>query len=212
MTSALGLQGARLFDTEPVAGVVRAQLEAIAGLARTQPLGVIIPYLTHVAELRGRLTEVRRTLGPSVPVGAMAETPAAVLDIGGWLDQADFVAIGCNDLMQGLFAADRDQPALRGWLDPHAPVLFRLLAQAAAAAGERIDRLQLCGLLPQLRGLLPVLLGLGFRAVSVDAAQIPYLAALVRAAAIPEAEDLAGAVCAATDADEVRTLLDIASP
>jgi phosphoenolpyruvate-protein kinase (PTS system EI component) len=112
--------------------------------------------------------------------------------------------------MQGLFAADRDQPALRGWLDPYAPVLYRLLAQTAAAAGDRIDRVQLCGLLPQLRGMLPVLLGLGFRAISVEAAQIPYLAAVVRAMSLPAAEDLADRVCAAADDDEVRALLGLA--
>ena len=212
MTSTLGLQGARLFDVEPVASVVRAQLAAIAGLRQRQWLGVTIPYLTQRGELRLWLTEVRRMLGPPIAVGAMAETPAAVLDIGRWLADADFVAIGCNDLMQGLFAADRDQPALRRYLDPYDPVLHRLLAQAAAAAGNRVDQVQLCGLLPQVQGVLPVLLGLGFRAVSVDAGQIPYLAAAVRATSIPEATTLAEAVCAADDAAEVRRLLGVPAP
>ena len=91
----------------------------------------------------------------------MTEVPAAILDMQHWFEVADFVSIGCNDLMQCLFAADRDIPELRNYLDPCAPALFRFLRQAATAAGENIDKVQLCGLLPQMPGVLPVLLGMG---------------------------------------------------
>jgi phosphoenolpyruvate-protein kinase (PTS system EI component) len=209
MITPLGLQGTRLFDREPVRSVLRAQLAAVRGLAACHPLSVILPYPTRVEELDRWVALLRRATGGRVAVGAMAESPGALLDIGHWLDRADFVGIGCNDLMQTLFAADRDQPPLRGHLDPYAPVLYRLLAQAAAAAGERCERIQLCGLLAQLQGVLAVLVGLGYRAFSVDAHELPYLARALRGISLPAARTLADAVCAATTSAQVRGLLGL---
>jgi phosphoenolpyruvate-protein kinase (PTS system EI component) len=209
MTSALGLQGARLFDLEPVRSAFHAQLAAVAALRKHHTLRLIVPYLTRYEELRHWLGVIRRRVSGPVEIGAMVETPAAALDIASWLATADFIAVGCNDLMQCLFAADRDQGALRAYLDPYAPVLYRLLAQMASAAGANLERVQLCGLLAQLRGVLPVLLGLGFRAFSVDAYSIPYLAEVVERTTIPQAQGLTAAVCAARESREVLDLLGI---
>ena len=69
--------------------------------------------------------------------------------------------------MQCLFAADRDLAEVRHQLDSYSPELFRFLKQAADAAGDNMYKVQLCGLLPQMPGVLPVLLGMGFRVFSV---------------------------------------------
>jgi len=205
----LGLQGARLFGIEPVRSVVQAQLQAITALAAEHPLRVIIPYLTGYEELQRSAQWVREQLPPSVPLGAMVETPAAALDLRNWLELVDFIAVGCNDLMQGLFAADRDRPELAGYLDPYAPLLYRLLQQLAEAGGEQLHRVQLCGVLPQLPGVLPVLVGLGYRAFSVDAIHIPYLAPIIAARQLADTEQLADQICAARTSHQVRTLLDL---
>lgn len=203
----LGLQGVRLFDSEPIASVVAAQLDAIAALTARYPLQILIPYLTSYEELCRWAEHIAGRMPAALPIGAMAETPAAVLDIAQWLDVADFVAIGCNDLMQALFAADRDQPGVRRYLDPYAPVLYRLLRQVAQAAGERLARVQLCGVLPQLHGVLPVLLGLGYRVFSVDSGLLPYLGQSVRTTRLGDALSLAEAVCAARLSSDVRQLV-----
>lgn len=203
----LGLQGARLFDNPAVRAVVRAQLGAIAALAERHRLQVIIPYLTRYEELQRHADWVREQLPATIPVGAMVETPAAALDLTDWLAVADFVAVGCNDLMQGLFAADRDRPELAGFLDPYTPVLFRLLGQMAQAAGEQLHRVRLCGVLPQLPGVLPVLTGLGYRAFSVDAVHIPYLADSVRRVRLAGCGELASRVRAERTAAAVRALV-----
>jgi phosphoenolpyruvate-protein kinase (PTS system EI component) len=137
----------------------------------------------------------------------MAETPAAILAMRHWFTEADFVAVGCNDLMQCLFAADRDVVELSRYLDPYAPELYNFLQQAATAAGKNINKVQLCGLLPQMPGVLPVLLGMGFRVFSVAPVMIPYLANTVNETDPAEAEALARRVCSATDSQQVRELL-----
>jgi phosphoenolpyruvate-protein kinase (PTS system EI component) len=91
-------------------------------------------------------------------------------------------------------------------------VLFRFLRQTIAAAGDHAERIQVCGLLAQLPGILPILLGLGYRAFSVEPVLVSWLAQTVSATDTAEAASLAAAVCAAADSDTVRTLLALASP
>ena len=206
---AAGLQGVRLYHIDSVRTVVDAQLAALADLSGEFVFRLLLPFLVRPEEYVHWLSVIRQYLPDTVAVGAMAETPAAVLDIGGLLEQANFVAIGCNDLMQGLFSADRDQPALRHYLDPYAPVLYRLLRQAAEQAGRSLPGVQLCGVLSQLQGVLPVLLGLGYRTFSIDAPFIPYFEQVIAASTQTGCEALAAQVCAAASTYEVLEILQL---
>jgi phosphoenolpyruvate-protein kinase (PTS system EI component) len=210
---ALGRQGVRLYGEEPLASLYRAQLEAIAALADGCRLSVLLPYVSDAGELEHWLGVLRGALPLGIPLGAMAETPAAVLQLCAWCELADFVAVGCNDLMQCLFGADRDRPGLRRYLDPYAPVLYRFLGDVAGQAGrERLERVQLCGVLPQLPGVLPVLIGLGFRAFSVEPARLPWLAETVANTRLADAGALASRVCRADSSAGVRALLQEDGP
>jgi phosphoenolpyruvate-protein kinase (PTS system EI component) len=137
----------------------------------------------------------------------MLETAGAVLAVDRFLAAADPVGFGLNDLMQSLFGADRDLPAVRGQLDPDAPALYRLLRLAAQLAGAAVGRVQLCGILPQLPGVLPLLLGLGYRTFSVDVAHAPYLARSLAARSSAQDRELAEAACAAGSGAEVAAML-----
>ncbi|MCG6938209.1 MAG: phosphoenolpyruvate-protein phosphotransferase [Gammaproteobacteria bacterium] len=201
-----GLQGVRLYTIEPVKSVIEAQLEVLDDLSGDYSFRILLPYLTRLEEYDYWLSRVRSYL-PALPVGAMAETPVSVLDIRHLLDHADFVAIGCNDLMQGLYAADRDRTELRQYLDPYAPVLFRLLQQVAEQAGSQLDNVKLCGMLPEIQGVLPVLLGLGYRTFSVDAPFIPHLAEVAANVTRAECETLAKQLCAVKTTREALEIL-----
>lgn len=206
---ALGLQGTRLYSTKPVAKVIDAQLAAISELADQYNLRVIVPFIVRLEEFEFWLASVRERLPEKVQVGVMAETLALVLDIDLLLDKTDFVAIGCNDLMQCVFAADRDIPELRHYLDPYAPVLFRLFRQIAGQAGEGLTKVQLCGLLPQMQGVLPVLLGLGYRIFSVDAPYIPHLSSVAAGLSRADSQDLAERVCEARTTQGLLQILQL---
>ncbi|BAZ93061.1 phosphoenolpyruvate-protein phosphotransferase [Thiohalobacter thiocyanaticus] len=207
----LGLQGVRLYHTRPIQQVIRDQLTALAELADTHSIRLLLPFIVRLEELQCWQTMARRRLPDSVRIGAMAETLAAVLDIPHLLDSADFVAIGCNDLMQAVFSADRDEPVLRHYLDPYAPVLFRLFRQIAASAGERLERIQLCGVLAQIQGVLPVLLGLGYRNFSVDAPFIPHLADTIAGISLSDCEALAADICTARTTQQSLEILQLDS-
>ena len=207
----LGLQGVRIYNIEPVAAIIEAQLEVLAELSDTFSIRVLLPYLARVEEYDYWLHLICSRLPATVAIGAMAETPAMVLDIGHLITHADFVGIGCNDLMQSLFAADRDQPELRHYLDPYAPLLYRLFSQVAEQAGEGLNQVHLCGVLAQIQGVLPVLLGLGYRNFSVDAPFIPHLAKRISTISKVDCEKLASQVVAADTTQQVLELLQLAT-
>jgi phosphoenolpyruvate-protein kinase (PTS system EI component) len=205
---ALGLQGVRLFAYEPVRSVYLAQLAAIDQLSDRYDIRVLIPYLGNLRELEEWSRSVRDQLHKPLPLGAMAETPATALQIAEWLQQVDFVALGCNDLMQCLFGADRSRTELTPYLDPYSPALFRFLHQVAEAIPQQLEQLQLCGVLPQLPGILPLLLGLGFRVFSVEVSSLDYLRRIIAGTSLAQARVLANRACRAHDSAQVRSLLE----
>lgn len=209
MASALGLRGARLYGIEPVRSVFHAIVQAAARLAPDCDLRLLVPYVTRLEEFRRLRHEIEDLLPAPLAVGSMIETPAAALAISDFLAAADFVTLGCNDLMQGLFAADRDLAELGALLDPYAPVLFRFLRRLAEEADDEVGRVQVSGLLPQVPGIIPLLLGMGYRAFSVEPVMIPYLARTVAMTDAVAAQALMLAVCAAADAESVHELLGL---
>ena len=210
-TGILGRHGSRLYDDPLVRPVVDAQLAALAALCPRCPVQILIPNVATLAALEHWQKVVSDATQPcNLVVGAMLETVGGALLVDHFLAASALVGIGLNDLMQSLYGADRDLAQLRDELDPYAPGVYRLLAQVAQLAGADLDRLQLCGILPQLPGVLPVLLGLGYRTFSVDVAHAPYLAQTAAARSCTQDSALAQAVTTADSAREVKRLLGLA--
>ncbi len=209
-TGPLGLHGSRLYRHAVVRAVVEAQLQALGLLSRRFTVRLLVPNVDTVEQFQHQRTSMNTTLSErGASVGAMLETAGAALAVEEFLAKADLVGFGLNDLMQSLFGADRDLPAVRAQLDPYAPALYRFLRLTAELAGPSVNRVQLCGILPQLPGVLPVLLGLGYRTFSVDVAHAPYLARTVATRSAAEDRDLAEAVCAAASGHAVANLLGV---
>ncbi len=202
-----GLHGSRLHAHSPVRGVVDAQLAAVRYLGAAGRLHVLRPSGGRLDEFMRWRDGARSALPSSVPVGAMVETPIEMLALDRWGTEADFVAVGCNDLLSHLSGAARDDPRLNDLLDPYRPELFRFLEDAAGRAGSSLERLRLCGVLPQVEGVLPILIGLGFREFSGETALIPLLARQVSRTTLGSCRDLAETVCAAPGSRAVRELV-----
>lgn len=209
-----GLHGSQLYACPALREVVEAQLQALAEVAATAvpgQVGIIWPSGGTLEDYRHWRSRLRGTLPATVEQGVMLETPLTALAIDAWLEAADCVALGCNDLMQQLGGGRRDDPRLRALLDPYQPALYRFFAQVARQAGTALTRVQLCGLLPQIEGVLPVLIGLGYRNFSVEPTLIPLLARQVQALEPVACRRLADAVCAAPDRARLRRELGLAA-
>jgi len=205
----LGARGSQLYSIESVHRIFKAQVEAMGRLAGQFDLSLMLPNVWGLETYLRWRSEIEQLVNGAVRIGAMAETPAAALAIADLAKRADFVAIGCNDLMQCFFGIDRNIAELSRFLDPCAPALFRFLREVAVAAGERLAEVQLCGLLAQSPGVLPVLVGIGFRSFSVEPRMIPYLVETIRGIDTVSASALATSVCSAADSETVRGLLGL---
>jgi len=113
------------------------------------------------------------------PLGIMVEVPATALAID--LFDADFFSIGSNDLTQYVMAAGRDIAAVADLADPLNPAVLRLI-QAVAAHGRTMGReISLCGDAAGDPAIVPHLLGVGLRSVSVAPAALGRTKAAIAA-------------------------------
>jgi phosphoenolpyruvate-protein phosphotransferase len=183
----LGRRGVRVL--REYAQLVRTQLGAILRLSQEHPVRVLIPMVTleeDVATMRDvfdALSAERKVARPP-EFGAMVETPAAALAVPALLKHVDFLCVGTNDLAQYTLAAARDDATVNDYyLDGHESIL-RLLRIILADAKQR--SVTLCGELAGRESLVPCMLQMGFRNLSVAPTAIPTTKAAVRRVNISE--------------------------
>jgi len=189
--------------------VFRPQVRAILRAAARAPLKLMIPLVTRVDEVTtvrrivteetDQLREAGRPVG-AVPVGVMIETPAAVLVVDRLAAVSDFLSVGTNDLVQYTLAVDRGNARLADRFTPLHPAVLRSLDQVRRAADAAGIEASVCGGMASDPISVLVLLGLGYRVLSVAGPSLPLIRWLVRR------------LSAAAAADTARRLLDADTP
>ena len=184
----LGIRGVRLLLEYP--HLAQTQLAALLRLSQEQPIRVLVPMVTLEDDIR-TIRELfehmcdERGIRQRPRLGAMVETPAAALNVPAITRHVDFLSVGTNDLTQYTLAVGRDDPTVnRYFLDSHASLL-RLLRIIVADAGEM--PLTLCGELAGREEMIPQLLAMGFRSLSVAPPLIPAAKELIRGVRITAA-------------------------
>ncbi|MBW1691049.1 MAG: phosphoenolpyruvate--protein phosphotransferase [Deltaproteobacteria bacterium] len=186
---ALGVRGVRrhlLRHPEEL----RVQLRAILRAAVGCRADILLPMVTTADEIRqvkNILEDVKEELrkegspfSDEVCLGAMIEVPAAAIGVSEILAEVDFVNIGTNDLLQYFVAADRDNVAVLGYENFENKAflwLLEFIIERAAELGKE-QAVTVCGEGASHPELVPILLGLGFRSLSIT----PTAAQSVRAA------------------------------
>ncbi|MFR1808153.1 MAG: putative PEP-binding protein, partial [Pygmaiobacter massiliensis] len=190
---ALGLRGMRLSLAKP--HLLHTQLAALLRAAIYGDLHIMFPMVTTAQDLdeafavldqvREALTARGADFRAELPVGCMIETPAAALMAEELAPKVDFFSIGTNDLTQYTLAADRLNPAVARYFDPHAPALQKLIKMTLAAAEDAGIPVSVCGeaaAAPET-ALLYAMLGvrkLSMAAVSISDVKLRLNDALIR--------------------------------
>ena len=177
---ALGRRGIRLLREYPE--LLNTQLQAIIGLVTEFDVRILIPMVTSIEDVR----IVRLTLNNictqhevKIPLlGAMIETPAAVLSASEIAPYVDFMSFGTNDLTQYTFAADRENSAVEAYFDDTSDVIFRMIG--LVHQDVPLMPLSVCGELAGREVAVDRLLSLGVRSLSVAAPLIPAVKEAVR--------------------------------
>lgn len=175
---ALGYRGARLLLGQPE--LLAAQARAIARASIHGPIHVIYPMVVDEQQfLRLRalfLSSISGIKAGEIRHGVMFEVPAACVCARNILKVADFGSIGSNDLVQYLFAVDRDNGLVSKDYDPDRPAFWNTIGHVTAAANELGKPVSLCGEMGGQPQYLPKLIAHGIRSVSVS----PRLIGLAR--------------------------------
>jgi phosphotransferase system enzyme I (PtsI) len=212
---ALGMRGVRLSLRHPE--VFATQLRAILRAGAYGPVRVLVPMISHA----GELAEVRALLeraiadldragiahGEDVKLGAMIEVPAAALALGTLLRPSDFLAVGSNDLVQYLLAADRGNDAVGHLYDPLHPSVVNLLAQIFDAADRAGRPVTLCGEMAGEPRYTRMLLALGLRRFSMHPTSLLEVKEVVRETDTSELPALRRRLLRARDSAAIRALL-----
>jgi phosphotransferase system enzyme I (PtsI) len=213
---ALGVRSARFSLQRP--DILKRQLRAFYRAATVGPLRFMIPLDTNVAELKLLRTicdEVRAELraekvdhDPTIALGVMIETPSAAITADHFARRCDFVGIGTNDLIQYAFAADRENDEVAHLQSPFHPAILRLLRPLAETARTAGISISICGDMAGDPLLTLILVGLGFRELSMERSRIPLVKQVVRGMTVAEAETLALEALAQEDEEQVRDLIE----
>ena len=197
---------------------LRAMLRASGG----RKLHVMFPLVSSIEELRAGRAAVEQCaaelraedhlISAEVAVGAMVEVPSVVPLIDDFAEEADFLSIGTNDLIQYLLAVDRTNEKVAHLYLPHHPAVLRTLRAVVAACARRGTALSVCGDMAHQAQYLPFLVGIGVRSLSVEPVYLPPVQAAIAALELPAAQALAASMLAATTVREVEALLPAVEP
>jgi len=173
-------QGLTALLNEP--GPLRDQLTAILDAGRATRLSVLVPMvrsLDEVAAVRAALATAAAEASQEPPkLGIMVEVAATAANAAAFAPAVDFFSVGTNDLSSEVLGLDRADPASSTALaaDPRVLGLLRRVVEAAAASHIPVS---VCGDAAADPVVLPLLLGLGIRTLSVAAARVPQVAELI---------------------------------
>jgi phosphotransferase system enzyme I (PtsI) len=187
--SALGLRGIRLSLQKR--DTLETQLRAILRASAHGPVRILLPMVTTAGEVRKTreiLEQVARRLHRRLPdkdklppVGAMIEVPGAALAADSLAKVCDFIAIGSNDLTMYTLAADRANETVAHLFDPLHPAVLRLMQFASEAGLRAAIPVSICGEIAGDPRYTALLVGLGFRELSMAAASLPRVKQRIRA-------------------------------
>jgi phosphotransferase system enzyme I (PtsI) len=215
MNPALGLRAVRLALSRP--DVFLTQLRAMVRASAHGDLRIMIPMVASVQELR----EVRRLLEQAmqevdaaghkrakhVPLGIMIEVPSAVVMADVFAREAEFFSIGTNDLIQYTLAIDRGNRSLAPLASPFHPAILRMIRQVSRAAAPHGVPVALCGAMASDPLAAVLLVGLGLRELSMEAAAIPEIKEALRRVTVVDCDRTAEAALALDTADAVEELV-----
>lgn len=141
-------------------------------------------------------------------VGAMVELPAAVEIIDELAAEADFLSIGTNDLVQYYLAVDRTNENVRDFYVPYHPAVLRALKKIAdAGIKHRVD-VCICGDIARDPRMVPFLLGIGLKKLSVNPRMIHDVQKQVKQLNLGQATATARQMLAMGRVSEIREFLE----
>jgi phosphotransferase system enzyme I (PtsP) len=140
-------------------------------------------------------------------LGVMMELPSAVEVSGELAQEADFLSIGSNDLIQYMLAVDRTNEQVSGLYLAHHPAILRAINRIVSAGRSHGKDVSICGDLSADPRMLPFLLGIGLKKFSIDIVNAPKMQRLIGSITLEKAEEMANCMLGFGRISEVEAYL-----
>ena len=210
---ALGWRAIRIGLDKPA--LLRTQLRAMLRAGVDRNLRIMLPMVASVDEFVAARALLQRELAfndrcgrrrpADIKLGVMVEVPSLLWQLDEIADRADFLSVGSNDLMQYLYAADRDNRRVADRFDPLSAGFLRALAAIAEAGRNAGKPVTLCGEIGGRTLEAMTLIALGYRGLSMSAASIgPVKAMVLSLDAAAAAEATSALLAGSGDAASLR--------
>jgi phosphotransferase system enzyme I (PtsI) len=215
MNPALGLRAVRLALRRPEVFLV--QLRAMVRASAHGDVRIMVPMVASVDEMRAvrelldhaqnEVDERKQPRAKKIPLGMMIEVPSAAIMADIFAREAEFFSLGTNDLVQYSLAVDRTSRPLAELASAVHPSILRLIHGVTKAAQGANIPVAVCGAVASDLLAVPLLVGLGLRELSMEAAAIPEIKAALARVTIAQCEAIAKRSLEAYTVGEVDEIL-----
>ena len=209
----LGCRGIRFLLAHPE--LMKNQIRSILAAHGPGKLPLILPFISVTEDLSSAKAVISEVLsemhfpGDSVELGIMVEVPSVALALDQFLKEVDFVNLGTNDLIQYLFAANRDQHELRTYCRFTHPAFLRMLSDIVVACEKHGKPLTACGEMASHPLGCCLLAALGVRRLSVPPGSIPRVRQAISKIKLSELRDKVPGLLSFRSANEVEQQLPL---
>jgi len=215
MNPALGLRAVRLGLARP--DIFLTQLRAMVRASAHGQMRVMVPMIASMREWRQvkalfaqavREVEGRgQAHNATIPLRMMVEVPSAAVLADEFALETEFMSIGTNDLVQYTLAVDRSSPELAYLASFYDPAILRLVRMVIQAGKARSRPVLVCGAMASDPLAAILLVGMGLRELSMEAAAIPEIREAIGSVTVAEAEEIARSCFSAESANEIERIL-----
>ena len=211
----LGLRALRLCMKHR--DMFRTQLRALLRASAFGKIKIMFPLVSGVQELRQVKTLIREIkaeldeagipYNKELQIGIMIEVPSAAVIADLLATEADFFAIGTNDLIQYSLAIDRANENVGYLYEPLHPALLRLIKGVIDAGRRAKIPVSMCGEMAADPLYAVVLIGLGLEIFSMNPSAVPVIKNVVRSVRYKECRRIADQVLNKKTAQEIEEFI-----
>ncbi len=212
----LGWRGIRVTLDHPEIFLVqvRAMIKANAGLQGE--LRIMLPMISSPMELHAARKLIEQAYDEVIEegvvvkkpyVGVMVEVPAAVYQARQLAKEADFLAVGSNDLTQYMLAVDRNNPRVAELYQDVHPAVITALREVARAAHAEDKPIGICGEFAGTPVGAVLLMAMGYHVLSMNATHLPKVKWVIRQIKRTDARRMLAKVLRMQSAGEVQEFM-----
>lgn len=198
--------------------IFRVQLRAILRASAHGKVKIMYPMISTLDELlraREITHEVMDELqgqgikfDRNVEMGIMIEVPSAVIAADIFAEHSDFFSIGTNDLVQYLLAVDRVNENVADIYNPLNIAVLRYLKTIASVSTSTGTPVSICGEIAGDPKYTMLLLGLGYRELSMSTKNMYQVKRIIRSVTVEECEDFSRSLLLMKKTDEIEQTVE----